>query len=159
MAPATSFVSLGTSFPRTTTELLGFAQIEVDFSPAILDYDKVPFTMPAALTDSLGAIKSLPSDEIWGPPTSTESLVDGVPYAPYSKGDRLGRMADWTTEGKDRDARSRQQQSRYYKGRSPSKSATDRLVANTTFQTSRFMEPAHPPFSPSRWPKMNLLSP
>ncbi len=63
-------------------------------------------------------VTALPSDETWGPPTTTDALVDGVPYAPYSKGDKLGRMADWTTEGKDgRDGRGgRQQYNRNYRG-------------------------------------------
>lgn len=57
---------------------------------------------PAALADLLAA---LPTDPSWGPPTTTETTLDGVPYAPFSKGDKLGRMADWTTEGKDREGR------------------------------------------------------
>lgn len=67
---------------------------------------------------SLSSIVSvLPSDESWGPATTNDALVDGVPYAPYSKGDKLGRMADWTTEGKDRDGRGgRQQYNRNYRG-------------------------------------------
>ena len=71
---------------------------------------------PASLADLVSA---LPSDESWGPPTATETTLDGVPYAPYSKGDKLGRMADWTLEGKDgRDGRGgRQQYNRNYRGR------------------------------------------
>jgi translation initiation factor 3 subunit D len=63
-------------------------------------------------------IAALPSEDSWGPPTSTETTLNGVPYAPYSKGDKLGRMADWTTEGKDgRDGRGgRQQYNRNYRG-------------------------------------------
>lgn len=63
-------------------------------------------------------ISALPSEDSWGPPTSNETTLDGVPYAPYSKGDKLGRMADWTTEGKDgRDGRGgRQQYQRNYRG-------------------------------------------
>jgi translation initiation factor 3 subunit D len=63
-------------------------------------------------------VSALPSDETWGPETSTENTLDGVPYAPYSKGDKLGRMADWTSEGKDgRDGRGgRQQYNRNYRG-------------------------------------------
>src|SRR6202012_4598847 len=63
-------------------------------------------------------ISSLPLDDSWGPPTSTETTLNGVPYAPYSKGDKLGRMADWTAEGKDgRDGRGgRQQYNRNYRG-------------------------------------------
>lgn len=37
-------------------------------------------------------------------------MLEGVPYAPYSKADKLGRMADWT-EGKDRERGGRQQYS------------------------------------------------
>lgn len=70
--------------------------------------------MPMSLAD---IVATLPSDESWGPSTTTDALVDGVPYAPYSKGDKLGRMADWTTEGKDREGRGgRQQYNRNYKG-------------------------------------------
>ena len=73
--------------------------------------------MPISLSD---IVTALPSDETWGPSTTTDSLVDGVPYAPYSKGDKLGRMADWTTEGKDRDGRGgRQQYNRNYRGAIP----------------------------------------
>ena len=49
-------------------------------------------------------IASLPDSEggAWGPPASTDSSLNEVPYAPYSKGDKLGRMADWTQDsGKD----------------------------------------------------------
>ncbi|KAI9651986.1 MAG: hypothetical protein M1831_007278 [Alyxoria varia] len=46
-------------------------------------------------------IEALPTEPAWGPPTTTETTLNGVPYAPYSKGDKLGRMADWTSEGKD----------------------------------------------------------
>ncbi|RPA95963.1 hypothetical protein L873DRAFT_1773613 [Choiromyces venosus 120613-1] len=45
-------------------------------------------------------IAALPeNDNGWGPPASVESALNEVPYAPYSKGDKLGRMADWSTEG------------------------------------------------------------
>ena len=71
--------------------------------------------MPISISSIVSA---LPSDETWGPPTTTDALVDGVPYAPYSKGDKLGRMADWTAEGKDRDGRGgRQQYNRNYRGK------------------------------------------
>ncbi|KAF2663062.1 eukaryotic translation initiation factor 3 subunit D [Lophiostoma macrostomum CBS 122681] len=59
---------------------------------------------PASLLDLVSA---LPSNDGWGPPVSTETMLDGVPYAPYSKADKLGRMADWT-DGKDRDRGGRQ---------------------------------------------------
>ena len=59
---------------------------------------------PTALKD---LVASLPTGDTWGPPISSETTLDGVPYAPFSKGDKLGRMADWT-EGKDRDRGGRQ---------------------------------------------------
>ncbi|EON61901.1 hypothetical protein W97_01119 [Coniosporium apollinis CBS 100218] len=60
---------------------------------------------PISLQD---LISSLPVTDTWGPPVTNETTLDGVPYQPYSKGDKLGRMADWT-EGKDRDRGGRQQ--------------------------------------------------
>ena len=67
---------------------------------------------PIALAD---IVSSLPTDDSWGPSTTSDSLVNGVPYAPYSKGDKLGRMADWTSEGKDGRER-RQPYNRNYRG-------------------------------------------
>ncbi len=68
---------------------------------------------PAALIDLIAALPS----ESWGPPATTETTLDGVPYAPYSKNDKLTRMADWTTEGKEREGRGgRQQYNRNYRG-------------------------------------------
>lgn len=71
---------------------------------------------PASLLDLVSA---LPATDSWGPATSSETMLEGVPYAPYSKADRLGRMADWT-EGKDRDGRGGRQQygGRNYRGMS-----------------------------------------
>ncbi|KAF2707549.1 eukaryotic translation initiation factor 3 subunit D [Pleomassaria siparia CBS 279.74] len=60
---------------------------------------------PASLLDLVSA---LPSNDGWGPPVATETMLEGIPYAPYSKADKLGRMADWT-EGKDRERGGRQQ--------------------------------------------------
>lgn len=70
---------------------------------------------PISLSD---IIASLPDGDSWGPPNSEETALNGVPYAHYSKGDKLGRMADWTTEGKEgRDGRGgRQQFNRNYRG-------------------------------------------
>ncbi|KAI4224830.1 MAG: hypothetical protein L6R40_008412 [Gallowayella cf. fulva] len=83
--------------------------------------------MPISLAD---IVAGLPSDESWGPPTTTDALVDGVPYAPYSKGDKLGRMADWTTEGKDREGRGgRQQYNRNYKDQQVYGAGTSSLFA------------------------------
>lgn len=63
-------------------------------------------------------ISALPEGDGWGPPVTTETTLDGVPYAPFSKGDKLGRMADWTSDGKDgRDGRGgRAQYNRNYRG-------------------------------------------
>ena len=62
-------------------------------------------------------ISQLSVEEEWGPDTATSTTLNGVPYAPYSKGDRLGRMADWTQEGKDREGRGGRQYNRNYRGR------------------------------------------
>ncbi|KAI0013423.1 eukaryotic translation initiation factor 3 subunit D [Xylariaceae sp. FL0662B] len=56
-------------------------------------------------------IEALPEGDGWGPPVMTETTLNGVPYAPFSKGDKLGRMADWASDGKDgRDGRGGRQQ-------------------------------------------------
>ncbi|KAA6409566.1 MAG: eukaryotic translation initiation factor 3 subunit D [Lasallia pustulata] len=82
---------------------------------------------PVSLAD---LVSSLPTDESWGPGTATETMVDGVPYAPYSKGDKLGRMADWTSEGKDRDGRGgRQQYNRNYRDQQVYGAGTSSLFA------------------------------
>lgn len=60
-------------------------------------------------------VAALPSEDTWGPVTSTDNMFDGVPYAPFSKGDKLGRMADWTAESKDRE-RGRQPYNRNFRG-------------------------------------------
>ncbi|KAJ9627269.1 hypothetical protein H2203_003731 [Taxawa tesnikishii (nom. ined.)] len=67
---------------------------------------------PASLLD---LVQALPSTDSWGPSTTTETTLNGIPYAPFSKGDKLGRMADWTTEGKDRERGGRQQYNRNYR--------------------------------------------
>ncbi|KAJ9654961.1 hypothetical protein H2198_006075 [Neophaeococcomyces mojaviensis] len=46
-------------------------------------------------------VAQLSLDDEWGPEITTSTTLGGVPYAPYSKGDKLGRMADWTQEGKE----------------------------------------------------------
>ncbi|KAI1749394.1 eukaryotic translation initiation factor 3 subunit D [Xylaria castorea] len=62
-------------------------------------------------------IAALPDGDGWGPATTAETTLNGVPYAPFSKGDKLGRMADWTADSKDgRDGRGgRQQYNRNYR--------------------------------------------
>ncbi|KAK5459402.1 hypothetical protein LTS15_003530 [Exophiala xenobiotica] len=47
------------------------------------------------------AINGLNVHDEWGPEITSNTTLDGVPYAPYSKSDKLGRMADWTQEGKE----------------------------------------------------------
>lgn len=59
---------------------------------------------PISLVDIVSSVSDSGS---WGPPETKETMLNGVPYAPYSKSDKLGRMADWT-EGKDRDRQGRQ---------------------------------------------------
>lgn len=68
---------------------------------------------PISVTDIISA---LPTEDSWGPPSSSETSLNGVPYAPFSKSDKLGRMADWTTEGKDGRDRTRQPYNRGYRG-------------------------------------------
>lgn len=71
------------------------------------------------MTGSLATIiAALPDGDGWGPAVTTETTLDGVPYAPFSKGDKLGRMADWTVDSKDgRDGRGgRSQYNRYGRG-------------------------------------------
>ncbi|MCJ1279389.1 hypothetical protein MMC21_007213 [Puttea exsequens] len=83
--------------------------------------------MPISLSS---VVSALPSDQEWGPPITSDALVDGVPYAPYSKGDKLGRMADWTTEGKDREGRGgRQQYNRNYRDQQVYGAGTSSLFA------------------------------
>jgi hypothetical protein len=79
----------------------------------------------------------------WGPETVSSTTLDGVPYAPYSKGDKLGRMADWTQEGKDREGRGGRQFNRNYRGLSQDTPVyfTQRLILT---QINKSMEQAHP---------------
>jgi translation initiation factor 3 subunit D len=74
-------------------------------------HEKTAHTTKMAPASLLDLIDSLPSADTWGPPTTTETTLNGVPYAPYSKGDKLGRMADWTAGDKsDRGGRQQYQQ-------------------------------------------------
>ena len=64
-------------------------------------------------------LQDLQSTESWGP--GDEWQLDGVlkdvPFAPFSKGDKLGRAADWMAEGKEgRDSRSRSAYNRNHRG-------------------------------------------
>ncbi|QIW96953.1 hypothetical protein AMS68_002471 [Peltaster fructicola] len=67
---------------------------------------------PASLLDLIDA---LPQTSSWGPPTTTETMLDGIPYQPFSKHDKLTKMADWTSEGKDRERGGRQQYQQRYR--------------------------------------------
>lgn len=62
-------------------------------------------------------VATLPSEDTWGPSTSADNMLSGVPYAPFSKGDKLGRMADWTAETKERQNQ-RPQYNRGFRGMS-----------------------------------------
>lgn len=108
-----------TSSPITSHPNPHFNVIISDQGPGhltSLDLKDTPHdNMPTSIADLISA---LPDGDGWGPAITTETTLDGVPYAPFSKGDKLGRMADWTTEGKDgRDGRGgRQQYNRNYRG-------------------------------------------
>lgn len=69
-----------------------------------------------APTSLLDLVQALPATDSWGPSVTTETIRDGVPYAPFSKGDKLGRMADWTADGKNQERGGRQQYNRNYRG-------------------------------------------
>ncbi len=71
--------------------------------------------MPESLSQIIAA---LPDGDGWGPPVTADTMLNDVPYAPFSKGDKVGRMADWTADGKDgRDGRGgRSQYNRYNRG-------------------------------------------
>lgn len=68
---------------------------------------------PTSIADLVAA---LPAEDSWGPITAGDNMLGGVPYAPFSKGDKLGRMADWTAESKDRERQGRQQYNRNFRG-------------------------------------------
>lgn len=59
----------------------------------------------ASIADLIAALPDSGSEQQpsgWGPSApALATMLDGVPYAPFSKGDKLGRMADWTSETKD----------------------------------------------------------
>jgi hypothetical protein len=80
------------------------------------DLDQHTYDKMATFETLRDLVNSLPStNSPWGPPTTTETTLDGVPYAPFSKGDKLGRMADWTSEGKDNARGGRQQYQQRYR--------------------------------------------
>jgi hypothetical protein len=61
-------------------------------------------------------ISHLNVNDEWGPEITTSTTLNGVPYAPYSKSDKLGRMADWTQEGKEGRDRGGRQYGRNFRG-------------------------------------------
>ncbi|PWY89143.1 eukaryotic translation initiation factor 3 subunit D [Aspergillus heteromorphus CBS 117.55] len=67
---------------------------------------------PISIADLVAA---LPADDTWGPATASDNMLQGVPYAPFSKGDKLGRMADWTAEAKGDNRGGRQGYNRNYR--------------------------------------------
>src|SRR5271170_1455650 len=67
-------------------------------------------------------LQDLQSTDTWGPSDEwhLEGVLKDVPFAPFSKGDKLGRAADWTSESKDgRDPRNRTGYNRNYRGTPP----------------------------------------
>jgi hypothetical protein len=89
----------------------------------------VPISEIATMTKNLDLcelVKHCPPGDGWGPTITTETTLNGVPYAPFSKGDKLYRVADFTQDGKDREGRGgRSQYNRQYRGMK----AAPRLVA------------------------------
>jgi translation initiation factor 3 subunit D len=64
-------------------------------------------------------LQDLQSTDSWGPGEQwhLDGVLKDVPFAPFSKGDKLGRAADWTAEGKEgRDSRNRSGYNRNYRG-------------------------------------------
>jgi len=64
-------------------------------------------------------VDSCPPDDGWGCSVTSDITLNGVPYAPFSKGDKLSRVADWSSDSKDRDGRGRNQYNRNYRGMNP----------------------------------------
>ena len=98
------------------------------------------------LTDTIAQLSV--EDDGWGPETVTSTTLDGVPYAPYSKGDKLGRMADWTQEGKEGAQRGNRNYNRNYRGES--NHGVVRTLRLNLEQINRFMAQAHLPCLPSK---------
>lgn len=79
---------------RSTQKNLGSDAILPSIIPNSLIHSMSAFTLPS-VTDSKSG---------WGPVSLSAQFRD-IPYAPYSKADKLGRIADWSapegTQGKD----------------------------------------------------------
>jgi len=100
---------------------------------------------PMALSSLLAA---LPTDPAWAPPETKDSTLNGVPYAPFSKGDKLGRMADWTSEGKDRERGQRPQYGNRYRGKlGEIRLCIEGATLTQILQTNKFMELVRQAFS------------
>jgi translation initiation factor 3 subunit D len=87
-------------------------------------------------------------DDGWGPETVTSTTLDGVPYAPYSKGDKLGRMADWTQEGKEGAQRGNRNYNRNYRGEFLYREGGTYIL--TLNKINKFMAQAHLHCLPSK---------
>ena len=105
-----------------------------------------------SLAETIG---QLGRDDEWGPEVVDTTTLDGVPYAPYSKGDKLGRMADWTQEGKEGRDRQNRQYGRNFRGMIISNPLLIKPVTNPSSKISRSTEPALRPCSPYRWVRTN----
>lgn len=80
---------------------------------------KFKFSVPIFPFIKMFKLGEVQSTDTWGPGDEwqLEGALKDVPFAPFSKGDKLGRAADWTAENKDgRDPRSRQGYNRNYRG-------------------------------------------
>ena len=135
---------------KMTTQFAKQKATQASSFPHTNKHSHITNMAPIALTELVSA---LPSDSIWGPPTTSETLVNGVPYAPYSKGDKLGRMADWTNEGKDREGRRGQQFNRAYRGEIFSRTQSQALMKS--YQISKSMVPERRAYSLYNLRKMN----
>lgn len=112
-------------------------------------------------------IASLPESEggAWGPPATVDSTLNDVPYAPYSKGDKLGRMADWTQDagkdGRGGERGGRQNFNRNYRGRlfEATTAATTGVSTDVGFiQINRCTVPARRISFRTSMPRMKLRS-
>ncbi|KAI9926499.1 hypothetical protein ASPWEDRAFT_119756 [Aspergillus wentii DTO 134E9] len=84
---------------------------------------------PFSIADIVAA---LPAEDTWGPATAGDNMLDGVPYAPFSKGDKLGRMADWTAGSGDRERQGRQNYNRNFRDQQVYGAGTSSLFAVQT---------------------------
>lgn len=98
-------------FPRLSP--LGFFFSFLYISYYLRAIPKSDIMAPISIADIVAA---LPAEDTWGPATASDNMLQGVPYAPFSKGDKLGRMADWTAESKDPNRAGRQAYNRNYRG-------------------------------------------